>query len=592
MNRPLCVSRKTRIWASLDAFVEGGPILGRRVANSAFLRALLKADPYDAYHFFLPDQSAVSDLRAWLEQTFPDLERRGAFVVALRATLPKSLARTDFHCFHLSDPVTHGASLAALRNAVSRTIFPVTSLTHSLSYVRFMGDFLKLLWPGVCARDALIVTSQSARLVMQNIFAALRRSYGLEEAFFPAPELVPLPLGVDDEALPGANESHHAPGADSAPARDLRARLNIGARVMILSLARFSPADKMDCLPLLQALRRARDLGLDASRCVLVLAGWAEPGDALPEALAACARSLDLETRLVLRPSDKERRTLYAAADIFVSPADNIQETFGLSVAEAQAAGLPVAASDFDGYRDIVAHGESGLLIPTLAFADTALSEVRSLVWHDNQYLLGLAQQTAVSVPGLALALVRLGQDQDLRRSMGRAARQRAERLFTWKAVLPRWCALWDELAARPLERDRETALRLARHPQSMRFGEFFRGHFTAVLDEAGLAGMAVKRTALGEALYRGALPAHFYAGLDELLDDDLLRRALLAARKGIAARELLELLRELAIARGLAPALAGEMAAFTLLWALKQDCLETEDGGIIMASGAGAELP
>lgn len=568
---------KPRIWASLDAFVEGGPILGRRVANSAFLRALLKADPYEGYHFFLPDQSAASNLRLWLERNFPDLERRGALSIALRAALPKSLASTDFHCFHLSDPVTHGASLAALRNAVSRTIFPITSLTHSLSYARFMGDFLKLLWPGVCARDAMIVTSQSARLVMQKIFAALRRAYGLEAALFPAPALELLPLGVDGESLPGANESHYAPGAGAAPARALRADLDIGGRVMILSLARFSPADKMDCLPLLQALRRARDLGLDSSRCVLVLAGWAEPGDPLPEALAACARSLELEARLVLRPTDEERRSLYAAADIFVSPADNIQETFGLSVAEAQAAGLPVVASDFDGYRDIVAHGASGLLVPTLGFADTALSEARSLVWHDNQYLLGLAQQTALSVPDLALALVRLGLDQELRRDMGRAARQRAGGLFTWKAVLPRWCALWDELAARPLDRDKEAALRVARHPQSMRFGEFFQGHFTAVLDEKGLAGMTVKRTALGEALYRGALPAHFYAGLDELLDEDLLRRALLAARKGIAARDLLELLRPLALERGLAPDLAGEMAAFTLLWALKQDCLELE---------------
>lgn len=34
--------------------------------------------------------------------------------------------------------------------------------------------------------------------------------------------------------------------------------------------------------------------------------------------------------------------TLLAAADIFVSPSDNLQETFGLAIIEAMAAGLPV----------------------------------------------------------------------------------------------------------------------------------------------------------------------------------------------------------------------------------------------------------
>jgi hypothetical protein len=41
-----------RIWGTLDPFVEGGEVMGRKVANAGFLDALLAADPFDAYHFF------------------------------------------------------------------------------------------------------------------------------------------------------------------------------------------------------------------------------------------------------------------------------------------------------------------------------------------------------------------------------------------------------------------------------------------------------------------------------------------------------------------------------------------------------------
>ena len=63
-------------------------------------------------------------------------------------------------------------------------------------------------------------------------------------------------------------------------------------------------------------------------------------------------------------PEDIKRKALIAC-DLVLSLVDNIQETFGLSIAEAMAAGRPVVASDWDGYRDLIRNGIDGYLIPS-----------------------------------------------------------------------------------------------------------------------------------------------------------------------------------------------------------------------------------
>ena len=570
-----------RIWGTLDAFVEGGPVLGRKVANSTFLEALLRLDPFDSYHFFLNSAEAGEELRGWLRERFPALVRRQAFRVGRHEQLQDCLAQTVYHCMHLSDGLTRFSQLIQLRNAVAANIFPVTGVTHSLSYARFMPEYLKLLWPGVSRRDALVTTSESVRLVMDRVFAGLRREYALDAGRFPGPRLERIPLGVAVESLPGPEERWDAPetgGEHTADrtraARDMRARLGLNQEALFLYLGRICPYSKMDLMPLFSALRRAEGLGLPKGGYALALAGWAGEDQGLPAALRRYGESMGIRTLSVVRPTDEERRALYAAADVFLSPSDNIQESFGLAVAEAAAAGLPVIASDFDGYRDIVAHGETGLLAPTLGFADTSETEIQALFWFDNQYHLKLSQSCAVHVPALAEALARLGTDRILRERMGEAGRQRALERFSWQAVIRRYAALWDKLAARALTKGDEQRLRSARHPQLMRFGEFFRGHFSRTIDADWLENARLRRTATGEAMYRGALPLAHYAGMERLLDAEAVRRMLLAARRPVTGAGLMRLLHEY-FQEFSPPGFVRERAAFTLIWALKHDCLE-----------------
>jgi phosphatidylinositol alpha-mannosyltransferase len=93
-----------------------------------------------------------------------------------------------------------------------------------------------------------------------------------------------------------------------------------------------------------------------------------------------------------------------AAADVFVAPALG-QESFGIVLVEAMAAGLPVVATDIAGYREVVRHDQEGLLVPP---EDPA---------------------------ALADSLGRVLSDQSLAARLGEAGRRRAQR-YRWETVV------------------------------------------------------------------------------------------------------------------------------------------------------------
>lgn len=62
------------------------------------------------------------------------------------------------------------------------------------------------------------------------------------------------------------------------------------------------------------------------------------------------------------RADGAELYELYRSADIFVLPSE--REGMPLVLLEALAMGLPIVATDIPGNRDVVAHGENGLLVP------------------------------------------------------------------------------------------------------------------------------------------------------------------------------------------------------------------------------------
>lgn len=97
------------------------------------------------------------------------------------------------------------------------------------------------------------------------------------------------------------------------------------------------------------------------------------------------------------RVSDDERRTLYAASDIFIQPnipVDGDMEGFGLVVLEAGASGLPVIASRLEGLTDAISEGDNGQLL-TPGDADEYITQIHRLIRDKDA--LHLAGQSALS---------------------------------------------------------------------------------------------------------------------------------------------------------------------------------------------------
>jgi len=554
------------VFGTLDPFMEDGPILGRRVANVGFLRALLTRDPFEAYHFFLSDKALRESVAENLAALAPGIFKEGRLRLMDRRELPARLRDTPYACFHQSDCINYPTHIARLRNAQSPHLFPITGPMHSLSYPDYPTAFLRHLWAGATPRDCIIATSEAGRLAAEGFFSHLRAAYALEH--IQGPSLRRVPLGLDPELvaapLPGPEEKQR-----------LRARLGLPQeRTLILVLGRISHSSKMDLLPLIRALSRLFAARQGESPLVrpegvaLVLAGWAEDDDPFPQTLVDIGARVGLSVCLDLRPGETRKNETLAACDIFVSIADNPQETFGITLLEAQAAGLPVVASDYDGYRDLVVHGETGLLVPTTGPqpkpGDDLVDRIAPLLF-DNQYHLLLAQRTVVHTPELAQALAALLTDAPLRQRMGRAGRQRVRTQFLWPHIIGLHLALWDELRALPAP-NIET-LRHVPHPLHLPYARVFAPYPTRTLDPAD----RLKPGRAGAALLSEREHPLLYAGLDNLLVAESIRKLVFLARKGEAAGRLAEGF--LALCPGMDP----DTADYHILWALKHDLLEPE---------------
>jgi glycosyltransferase involved in cell wall biosynthesis len=435
-----------------DAYVErvgigAGPaggaqgLMGRQVAGRAFLDALLTHGRWEHLVAVVRDGRSGATLKAYCQEHPSGRGRaRRLRVVDERRFLEDFLPEPPVGVLH--HPCPPDPRHAWARQHGGPHAFALCGVTHTLASAAAVGMLGSLLTAPFEPYDALICTSRAVEAMVRAVVDAQAESLRSRHGGAPAlgVRLERIPLGVDTAGFrPPTPEER----------RDARAALGVAAEeVVILFVGRLAHHAKAHPYPLFRAAARA------ASRpggppVHLVLAGWA-PNEAIRAAFREGAARFAGGARvsLVDGTAPALRRAVWHAADVFASPSDNIQETFGLVIVEAMACGLPVVASDWDGYRDLVAPGATGLLAPTALVAGslpdaTARLMIGALSY--DHFLAECSQATAVDVEAFAEAVARLVADADLRRRLGAAGRARAESTYDWRHVIRAYEGLWSE---------------------------------------------------------------------------------------------------------------------------------------------------
>jgi len=410
-------------------------IYGAGVATHQFLVNLLRYGNFDEYHFFQPNRYLLpkpGDAEAY----FGLIESDPRLKLIQGKDFQDALRKNDYLAFHHPQgPVI--AQMIYLRNQLGIKNVPITGVTHTISYHGQLINFLTHLLIGARPWDSIVCLEAPARQVMNNHFNRLLKRLNEQ-------------LGVDlkyegrlDSIPLGVNTQTYRPRDKQA----LRQHFGLPMdKVIILWIGRFSHYDKMDLRPLLLALKKALEKS-PKNEAVLVLAGD-DSRHNYAEKVTEFAVQLGIEKHLITL-TDRAKvdfPLLYSAADIFVSPSDNIQETFGQTVLEGMSSGLPVVCSDWEGYSVSVLHEKTGFRIPTywMECDDEICTYAPISNWLYNQFY--LSQSICFDVEYMANALFVLIENDALRSKMGLQARQHVLETYDWKVIIHSYIELWEEL--------------------------------------------------------------------------------------------------------------------------------------------------
>ena len=271
------------------------------------------------------------------------------------------LERQRFDILHFHEPLVPFLSPTVLDQ----------SQTVNVATFHAFGGFSPSYWVGkrfagqlVEKLDGRIAVSGAARHFISR--------------YFPGDYTI-IPNGVDLDRF-----------ADAEPFEELR-----DGTINILFVGRFE--ERKGLIHLLKAYHRLRKRHVDA-RLLVIGAG---PKAREYRRYVGLRQVRDVE--FLGRVNDDDKARYFASADIFCSPATG-QESFGVVLLEAMAAGVPIVASDIHGYKNVLQRGVQGLLV-----------EPRN---HR----------------ALAAALYALANDPELRHRMGEAGRARAPE-YSWDRV-------------------------------------------------------------------------------------------------------------------------------------------------------------
>jgi starch synthase len=414
-----------------------GAVVGRLSASEGFLRGYVRHGGADPFVCFSTTPSDIRAFRRYVGKHAPG----GVLSQGLLPTELRKIASTGT----LYVPGPDFAYLAWLRRGYGQRSFSICGVNHTLSEAAAVEAVGQFLISPVQPWDALVCTSTFSKRVILRVldeYSAYMAQLTGKNLKVPL-QLPQIPLGVDCAAM--------APREGEAAVRaQQRARLGIpDDEIVLLYFGRFNHVEKANPAPMYIAAQRAAERTGKRIR-MLQVGQFASERVACGFREAAAALSPHVRHQFLDGSVPRNLRAWFAA-DIFVSLSDNVQESFGLTVIEAMAAGLPVVVSDWSGYRDSVRDGIDGFRIPTIMpppGMGEALAFIYAAGYAPYDTMVGAAAQvTAVHPMAAADALVKLIEDSKLRRRMGASGRARARELFDWSVIIRAYQRLWADLA-------------------------------------------------------------------------------------------------------------------------------------------------
>ena len=391
----------------------GRVVNGVKVNDAGLVQALLKYGTYDIYYYI---RESSGNTKA---EEYTDCTRLKA--LDLRTLEQLCEMEPDSLVFFTSSH--HLAKYVPLRQFFRRQQWPICGLTHGLSANTLIPSYSWNYFSALQSNDAIICTTAAGQGVLRSIFANLDSSQaisGTRRTYIPIQTPI-IPLGI--EVVNDLATSQKSNG------------------FLVLSIGRLSPSHKADLRPVIAAFLTVDGLPNDST---LILAGDDSQGHIAPS-LQEFANGFVSPRKVVLMPdiAASMKSSLYQMADVALCLSDTYQETFGISVLEAMAAGLPVVAPSWNGYRDLVSHNDTGFLVPTYSWGDTGfLNAVSMLI--DPAFAFG--QRVVVDIKEMVRYLTLLSKDKTRAREMGMRGSERARTHFSWRKVIQQYERLWDEL--------------------------------------------------------------------------------------------------------------------------------------------------
>lgn len=433
------MSKTTAILYKRDGYdTSSTRLLGRQAAGEGFLKGLVEFGTAESLYCYTTHRTEFSEfckrIQPWM--------KRSRKVKWLPYGDPRVLAEPG--AIYNPDPTI--SKLIWQRRFVDERLYSVCGITHTIASMGVMQSIGDLLIAPVQPWDALICTSVAVRTTVKRLLDTWADYLAQRTGGKPNIELkLPIiPLGVDCNAfLEGTNARNTR--------KRIRQELGIPQNdIVVLFVGRLCFYAKAHPVPMYLAVESAAQAS--NAKVHLIQAGWFEdPREELSFKDSAKIFCPSVNTIFVDGRKPEIRSGIWSVADIFISLADNIQETFGLTPIEAMAAGLPVIVSDWDGYQESVRHEIDGFRIPTLMSPPSSGIDIASDYFSDiinySMYIAHTSMAAAVDIDACAKALTTLITDSELRQRMGENGRQRARETYDWKVVIAAYESLWQELA-------------------------------------------------------------------------------------------------------------------------------------------------